>query len=254
MRWALHISALVGVILFGAAFAATFLSPIHFERAARGFIEMKIERQLGERSAIIDTTVSETRAGQLAMALSEQHNAEIAGLRKALEANLDDKITAIVDRMQDPGCTCRALMTQMLHGMASSHISTLERAEPQLRRIIEGRYAEIVTDLLRDLRIFAGTNLLAFLLLFALSIARADRIRQLLLPGLLLGATALAASAFYLFGQNWFFTLLHADFTGFAYAAWLMLTFALLCDITLFRARITTRILKAMGAALPAPC
>ncbi len=254
MRWTLRISALAGIILFGVAFAMTFLSPIHFERSARGFIETKIERQLGERSAIIGAAAAETRTGRLAMALSEQHSAEIAALRQALAVNLSTQIATMVGHMQDPNCICRVRMTQMLQGIASSRISALERAEPQLRQIVEGRYGEIVTDLLRDLRIFTGANLLAFLLLFALSIARPDHVRQLFVPGLLLGISTLTASAAYLFGQNWFSTLLYADFTGFAYAAWLVSIFALLCDVALFKARVTSRILDMMGAAVAAPC
>jgi len=244
MRLTLRALGLAGLVVFALAFAITFLSPIHVERAARGFIQGQIEAQIGDRLG----GAAETQVGRAARALAERHGEEIGALRKRLATGANAQIAAVIGRMQDPDCECRKRMVQALDAATESRIATLERAEPQLRRIIEGRYGEIVADLLRDLRIFTGTNLLAFLMLFVLSIAKPGHIRQLFVPGILLGTSAVAASCIYLFGQNWFFTLFYGDFVGWAYAVWLLLIFGLLCDVALFRARITGRIVNAVQA------
>lgn len=199
------------------------------------------------RLEIVPEGVREGRIGQFARSMAERHETEIAELRQNLRAGLRERVVALVGRMQDPSCACRKAMSRALDVVTMVHISSLERAEPQLRRLVEGRYGEIVGDLLRDLRIFTGTNLVAFALLLGLSLARPAQARPLLVPGVLLGGATLIASAFYIVGQDWFFALLYNDYVGFGYTAWLALIYVFLLDIALFQARITSFVLDAIS-------
>lgn len=257
MKLTLRLMGFGGVMVFGLALSLSYVSPILVERAGRAFIQTQIETQIRDELGIVREERRDTRVGRLAEALAERHDEEIAALRERLATGLNARIATAVARMQDLGCECRQRMLQELDSATELRLSTLERAGPQLRRVIEGRYGEIVADLLRDVRIFAGTNLLAFLLLLILSVLKPDRVRQLFVPGVLLGMAAVTASGFYLLGQNWFFTLLYGDYVGLAYGVWLLLIFGLFCDIALFGARITTRIVDAMFAVVgkaPLPC
>jgi len=253
----LRLVGLGGVLIFSLITALTLMSPIGVERAARGFIEREIESHVAEKLDLVRGRIDETRIGRAAEALSAQHSAEITALRAQLLENLKPRIADTVNRMQDPRCACRARMRQALDAAIALHISTLERAEPQLQRLIEGQYGAIVADLMRDLRIFAVTNLLAFVALPALSVLQPQRIRQLFVPAILLFGAVIVTSLVYLFGQNWLFTILYADYFGYSYAAWLLLIFGLFCDIALFRARITTLIADALFSIVgdtPVPC
>jgi hypothetical protein len=256
MKLILRLIGLAGIAIFGLALALTWLSPIQVERAARGFIQSEIERELAERISEAGAGALESRIGRLTKGLAERHEAEIAGLRERMARGLNAEIASTVARMQDPSCACRRLLLERLDSATEARLAALERAGPRLRRVIEGKYSEIVAELLRDLRIFAGSNLLAFLVLVILSFSRPDRVRQLFVPALLLVAAAIAASAVYLLGQNWFFTLIHGDFVGLAYTGWLLLIFGLLCDVALFKAKVTTLIVdvvfSALGKAVPA--
>jgi hypothetical protein len=238
-----------GVLAFGLLTALTLMSPISVERAARGFIERQIESHVAEKLNAVRDGIHDTRVGRVAEALSAQHSAEITALRAQLLENLKARIAETVTRLQDPRCACRARIRQALDAAIALHISTLERAEPQLQRLIQGQYGEIVADLLRDLRIFAGTNLVAFATLSILSLLHPHRIRQLFVPAILLCGAVIAASLMYVFGQNWFFTILYADYFGYGYAGWLLLVYGLFCDIALLRARITTMIADALFSA-----
>ena len=100
--------------------------------------------------------------------------------------------------------------------------------------------------------VLAATNLLAFLALLILSALKPQHIAPLFVPAILLCIATMASSGFYLFGQNWFFTILYADYTGFAYAVWLILIFGLLCDIALFKARVTRGIVHTLSAIVGA--
>jgi hypothetical protein len=168
---------------------------------------------------------------------------------------LKPRIKATVQRLQDPQCPCRAFLLNSLALSGNLHIPQMERAAPQLQRLILGQYGAIVGDLLRDLRIFAATNLLAFLALLALSALKPQHIGALFLPAVMLCVATMMSSAFYLFGQNWFFTILYADYTGYAYALWLLLIFGLLCDIALLKARVTRGILHLLSSIVAViPC
>ena len=253
----MRLVGLGGVLIFGLITALTLMSPISVERAARGFIERQIEAHVAEKLNLVRDRIDETRIGRAAEALAAQHSAEIAALRAQLLENLKPRIADTVTRMQDPRCACRAAMREALNVAMALHISALERAEPQLKRLIEGQYGAIVADLLRDLRIFTVTNLLAFVALLGLSVLQPQRIRQLFVPAILLCGAVIVASLVYLFGQNWFFTILYADYFGWSYAGWLLLVYGLFCDIALFRARITTLIANALFSMIgeaPVPC
>ena len=66
-------------------------------------------------------------------------------------------------------------------------------------------------------------------------------------------ATTVAA-AFYLPGQDWFYTILYNDYMGFGYVAYIGVIFGFLTDVVFNAARITTQvinsILNAIGSAL----
>ena len=253
MKLALRLIGLAGMAVFGLAFALTFVSPIHVERAARGFVESEIRRHVEGILGIADNAVGETRVGRLAAAPADRFGEKIAALREEVASGLNERIAAEVARLQDLDCVCRALLQQGLDAATEAEIARLESAGPQLSRLIEGKYVEIIADLLGDLRIFTGSNALAFLAVLCLSIAVPSRAYQLWVPASLLVVATLAASAVYLFGQNWFFTVLYADYAGWSYAVWLALIFALLSDIVLFKARVTSRIINGASAVVPIP-
>ena len=73
---------------------------------------------------------------------------------------------------------------------------------------------------------------------------------HLFLPGVLLSASTLICSYFYIFQQNWLMTIIHGDYLGFIYLAWLGVVFLFLCDIVLNRGRVTSEILNAFFNAI----
>jgi hypothetical protein len=124
---------------------------------------------------------------------------------------------------------------------------------------MQAKYMEIVKKLTMDVRIFLGINSLVFILLFVTSFAKPRASEHLFFPGALLFLSTIICSYFYLFEQNWFYTILYNDYTGFGYLAYLLIVFAILCDIVFNKARITTEIINALANAIGsafsvAPC
>lgn len=257
MKLTLRLIGLAGLLVFVPLLMATFASPIEVERAARGYIESKIKHHVEAILGEVTEKASDTTLGRLAQKLAEKNKDKLQVLKDRLSSGLNERIAAEVARMQNLNCECRALLRVALDAVTAAEIADIEDIEPQLRRLIEGNYVEIVTSLMLDVRIYAGTNAAAFLVLLMLSLVRSDRVRPLFVPGILLAVSVTVAALLYVVGQNWFFAVLNADYMGWAYTAWMLVLFAFLIDIALFNARVTLRILEAFGLAVStaaAPC
>ena len=158
--------------------------------------------------------------------------------------------------MQDLSCECRITLQENIRQSFEWRAASLERAESQLVGLIQGEY---VAKLILDLRIFAGTNAVVFLVSFGISLLKAQAVAQLFLPGALLLIATLVSGYFYIFNQTWFFTIIYNDYVGYGYIVYVFLVFLFLCDVVFNKARVTTEIinqlLSAIGrvASLP-PC
>lgn len=172
-----------GLVAFLPMFAATFISPIIFERAGKEFIQGKIEEQAGKL---------QVRA------------------RQALGDRFPEKVAALIAEMQ-------------------------------------------------DLRIFSGSNAAVFMLLLGVTFLKPRAIAHLFLPGILLVLSSLISAWFYLFEQNWFFTLVGNDYVGWGYLGYMSAVFLFLADIVFNGAQATTlvvnHLLQVIGkSASLAPC
>jgi hypothetical protein len=141
----------------------------------------------------------------------------------------------------------RARLQAWLEDGAKLKIGSLQFENTRLVAIIQSEYLGVVSDLKRDIRIFAASNSIAFLLLVLVSFLRPGRTRAMFVPGVLLAISTLACAYLYVFEQNWLLTLIHGDYLGLAYAAYLGVTFLFLCDIWLNEARVTTVIVELLS-------
>ena len=118
---------------------------------------------------------------------------------------------------------------------------------------------EIVESLTLDVRIFLGANSLVFIFLLLASLMKPMAIKHLFLPGSLMLVSTAICSYFYILEQNWFYTIIYNDYTGFGYIGYLLFVFAILCDIVFNKARVTTEIINTCLQAIGqvgnlAPC
>jgi hypothetical protein len=246
MKIVLRLMGLLGFLLFGTGFAVTFLSPIHFERAGKAFIQAQVEAKVRDTIDDLRHPTLERAAGFLA----NRYEREIAEIREQLKDGLPEKIATVVAQMQDLSCECRQKLAGDIRQSFEWRIAALSQAQPQLMALIQGKYVEIVQKLLLDLRIFTGTNATVFLMLLVVSLVKARAAAHLYLPATLLMLATLISAYFYLFQQNWFFTIIHNSYLGFGYAAYLSVVFLFLCDVVLNQARVTTGILNAIFEAI----
>lgn len=255
MKLSLRFAGLAGFLLFALAFAATFASPVYFERAGKEFIRTQVEAQVRDKIEDLGQPPLQRAAGLL----TRQYQDEIADLKQKLEDGLPEKVAQAVAEMQDLDCECRKKLESDIRQSFEWRVAALGRAQAQLVDLIQGKYVEVVEKLLRDLRVFTGANAAVFLILLVVSCLKARAVAQLFLPAALLLVATLVSGYFYLFEQNWFFTIIYNDYVGYGYIVYLLLVFLFLCDVVFNKARITTEIinqvLSALGrAASLSPC
>ncbi len=90
----------------------------------------------------------------------------------------------------------------------------MQSANEAILEFMKSKYMGVVGKLTQDLRIFTGANLAVFVALLLLPIVKPQAIAHLFLPGILLVVSTLVCSYFYLFEQNWFFTIIYNDYVS----------------------------------------
>lgn len=255
MKYTLKIIGVIGTLIFGVALFFTLGVPGVVEAKAQEFIKNRIQMETNEKIDSLSLATAESRLGKLASKLLKEQEGQVSALKKKLKEKTYEKTAAVVAEMSDLSCECRNKYAQRLKTGIELRIASLSAANSKILDFMKTKYMEVAQNLTKDLRIFAGSNLAMFLLLLLASFLKPRATVQLSVPGVLLATSTLVCSYFYLFQQNWFFTIIYNDFLGFWYLAYVLAVFLWLCDIVFNKARITTRLIdgifNVLGSASP---
>lgn len=232
-----------GLLLFGILFSVTLASPATIEKSARGFVEFQIEKEV---KAIYKESLDSSVADR-ALDIAGRLGLERDKIQADLDNNLPKKIASVIASLCGYDCEKKKALAQSITTGYLDRIKNIEIAQDTLGNIIKGKYLEIVGNLKVDLRIFLGTNFIMFLLLLSISFFKPKAIAHLFLPGMLLLLATIISSSIYIFGQDWFYTILYNDYMGFAYLAYIGAIFGALVDITFNKARVTTEIINSIA-------
>jgi hypothetical protein len=255
MRATVLVLSFLGALVFGGALVLSWANPLLVERAAREALRIEVERRVGER---IDE-LSDSRIADFGQRALRKAGLEVEETQDQIRARLPQKVAEIVGYMLDADCACRLSLVHRTEAIWQERLVSQLSLKERLERLVETSYANVRAQLLREFRIFTGSNALAFILLGAITLARPKASLQLLLPALVLVGAVAVTGSFYLFGQDWLHTIVFGDYVGWAYALYLAGVASLLADIAFNRARVSTQIvnlaLNAVGSVVQAvPC
>lgn len=246
MSTTLRSIGLFGILIFGILFSITFLSPKIIEESAKGFVKHQIEREVREKQqSIVGSSVASK-----ALSIAEKFGLESEKIQEDLDKNLPEKIASVIASMCGHDCEKKKALAQSITSGYLDRLKSIEVAQDTLGDLIKGKYIEIVGNLKLDLRIFLGSNFAMFLILLGVSFAKPEAMAHLFLPGLFLVLATIISSAIYIYGQDWFCTILYNDYMGFGYLAYISLIFGVLVDIALNRARVTTEVINGIANAV----
>ena len=254
MQYLIRILGLGGTIAFGLVFLFTYSTPGYVEDIAKVFIEQQVEKEVRGKLESTTRMIENRTLGTLAEKLINNNTDEIAEIRQDLNAGLHEKIAVALAKMRDLSCECRKKYENYIRGGMESRIISLEKANEALSDFIKGKYMEVVKKLTVDVRIVSGSNLVLFIILLLLTFLKPGGLPHLLVPGVLLVVSSLVCTYFYVFEQNWFFTIIYNDYVGFGYLVYVGVLFLLLCDIALNRGRVITKFLNFSLDIAIVPC
>lgn len=244
LRRLLLVVAALGSLLFAGLLALSFIEPLWIERAAREVLRLEVERRVGVRVDQV-TNAQVMRMAQKALGATD---AEIEARRRALHAEVPQRVANAMADLLKADCECRKRMVERAVQHEERALRSLEQVRERLSRLIESAYGEVSRQLMRELRIFCGVNALAFALLGLITLTRRGTMLQLLLPALALIGAAATTAAVYLFSQNWLHTVVFGQYVGWAYLAWYGLVAAWFADLLCNRARVTNVLLHVAGS------
>ena len=253
---------LVGLILFLPLFLFTFSDPHLIEKSGKDFIEWKLKKETNKKIDSIQLPSSkslEKLFGNKVKKLHQVTENKLENLKKQLKNDAPKIIMAQIAKMSDLSCECRNKWEKRLRSSLIFKIASLEKTKEKLAIFAQAKYMEIVEKLTLDIRIFLGVNSIIFLFLLLASFLKPKATEHLFLPATLILISTVICSYFYIFEQNWFYTIIYNSYTGFGYIAYLTIIFAILCDIIFNKAKITTEIinlfLSVIGSAFSVvPC
>jgi hypothetical protein len=255
MRHFVLLLSLLGILLFGGALALSFLDPLLIERVAREVVRIEVERRLDEK---IDS-LSNTRVAGIAQRALQRTEVDIGRTQQAIRQDLPRKVASVIADMLNADCECRKRLIELAHRSEFERLSSLAQVRERLVGLIESTYASVTHSLMREFRIFAASNAVAFVLLGFITLVRRTAALQLVLPAFVLVGAVVVTSGLYLFSQNWLHTIVFGEYVGLLYAVYLAGVALLLADVLFNRARVTTRMvnlaLQSVGSAATAiPC
>jgi hypothetical protein len=258
-RWTLRIAGTIGFSIFAAFFALTFAVPQWVEDFATDYLEAEV---IGQVDASIDAAGPPRGQDVLSRAAAElyqRNERDILELKSDIKARSRELLALSLVAVRDPACECRVRIARAVQEFEVSRLGQILADNTRITAFIQQKYLGLVAELKREIRIFTATNAVSFLLLLVLAFAKPQATRHLLFPGVLLLASTLFCAWLYVFSQNWLLVMIHGDYTGFAYAAYLGLVFLFVCDIALNRGRVTAHVANGsasiLGSAFTlAPC
>ncbi|MCF6196928.1 MAG: hypothetical protein L3J50_09530 [Emcibacter sp.] len=242
----LRIFGLLGTVIFIPLFVLTFSSPHSIELAGKSFIQWKLTSVTEQKIDAIHIPTT-TKFGAY---LNKKAGLKLETLKKQLKDELPKILADQIAKMSNLNCECRQKWEGWLAKSLKIKVTTIEKAKVKVAEYSQVKYMAIVTKLTRDVRIFFGVNAIVFLLLLLVSFLKPKAVYHLFVPAVLLMISSIFCSYFYIFEQNWFFTILYDDYMGFAYLGYLTVTFSFLCDIIFNKGRVTTEIMNGISSAL----
>ncbi len=250
---------IVGAAIFSFFFILTYATPTWVEEFAADYIQEKATERTDSSIDAIQVPDSDNALARLAQTLYDKNAEQIEVRREQLRENVHKNMASALTAIRNLDCECREKTEKWLEEGFKTDIRLLQATNDRIVDFIHYKYATVVQDLKQDIRIFTASNAIAFLLLLLISFVKPKAMVHLFLPGLLLAASTIVCSYFYIFEQNWLLTIINSDYLGFAYMGWLGVVFLLFCDVVLNSARVTTEIinafLHAIGSALNVvPC
>ena len=242
----LRIIGVAGAALFAFFLALTYHRPAWVEDFAASYIESQVAKKVEATIDNLGPPAGDSALSRYAADLYQKNEQTIGRFKDLLKEKAARQIVECIDQARALTLEQRRKLETWIEQGAVLTIGSLTLENSKLVTLIQSCYLAVVADLTRDIRIFAASNFIAFLLLLLVSFLKPDAVRELFVPAVLLTISTLTCAYLYVFEQNWLLTIVHGNYLGFAYAAYLGVAFLFLCDVWFNKARLTIKLMESL--------
>ena len=204
-----RIVAILGLLVFGGLFLLTLMAPDRVESTARSFVLGEVREKL--------EPVLHSKAGQRLQDAYRNWKAGRGGGEGDAVSDVAKQLAPIIQKLCHFSCDERAALEERVESQLREPLSVAAKARDKALAKAKARFQAVIEKLRLDLMIFAGANVFVFALLLGTTFLGPQARKALVLPSFLLTVTTLAAAGVYIFGQNWFFTILFDNYMAYSY-------------------------------------
>ena len=239
--------SILGCLLFSAIFSSTYLARKQIEESATHFISKQVENETRKH---LHNVIELTEQASQAKFIKNRYSKQIEELQNYLASGLPELIAQVVAEILSGKVDKESLEEDIRKG-TKTKIQSLIYAISNLDKIISGKYYEILNNLIVDIRIFSGSNTALFIITIILLTLPKFEKNAVFLPATFLILATVVSSLFYIFNQDWFYSIIFNNYVGFSYLGYVSAIFIFQCDIVFNKARITSNIISSIGSAIP---
>lgn len=220
----LQIISVVGLFVFCTVFLSSLFFADRLEQSALSFIKLKTTEKL--QLKVDQLTGVNSESPTLAQKIFlQKYRTEVPKLK--------NDIQAIVEIIGDAQANNVAFESQQLDAMITGfHYSSqlweyelIQKSFGALSTFAKERYTQTWQALNQDFRLFSAINAGSFFLIFLISFVIVPLPKYIEMVCWILTLSTLVCIYFYLFGQNWLYTVLFHQFYGTGYLALLSVMF-----------------------------
>lgn len=247
LRFANIIMTLIGTTVFASFLLYINLAPKDFDQRTRNFAVSQIEQKIDGRLASAASSPAAERVSEFAGRISDRLQSRVDDMRGSLDAGIDVLVADILAAACKLDCERRDEAAGAVREFYENSILRHSMALDRLENLVVGEYDAVMTELRLDLRIFSGSTALAFGLALLLSVFRGRAAAHLVPISIALTLATVLAVSWYALGQDWVMTVLFSNYWGWTYSVFLGGLSALMIDIAVNKARVTSFVFNSIG-------
>ncbi|NRB39801.1 MAG: hypothetical protein HRU20_15265 [Pseudomonadales bacterium] len=213
---ALQVVSIVGVIIFTSIIAISFLFSKQLEVTALEFIKGEIILNLNERVSAI-TGIDSKNPNIVQKLFLSKYKEEVPKLKSEIADYINIAVNCVSDNGEVTIQQIDAATSALTLSSELWQYETVRNSFTALSSLVKDRYETTWSALQSDIRFFSAVNLGSFLLLLLISTYVRKMPEYLMLVSWLLVISTISSICIYIYGQNWFYTILFNKYYGTGY-------------------------------------
>lgn len=233
----------VSALLFMLSLLSMHQYPDEFDTHLKAFVLAEVEAEVSSHISI----TQEMPDVDALDVLAERYKLQAQIIKREIDSHVPEVIGAFIAALCEADCKEQDAITKSVKEIWQSRLAQIGVGYSTTKELIQGHYARILKELRADISLFFLTQsvLLGLASLIALFDRRAG-IHTAFVAAILLTSAGLCG-IWYVFGQDWLWSIIFSDYWGIGYPIFSGFLAFLLADITWNRGRVTSAVFNFFG-------